>query len=1217
MILNLKFTKNQQNLKSKVMCLKNRVLSILFVLIFSLASFGQTNKPEKKMKAYMVSDAHLDTQWNWDIQTTINEYVWNTLSQNLFLLSHYPDYVFNFEGGVKYSWMKEYYPAEYEKLKKYIAEGRWHIAGSSWEASDVLVPSIESAIRNIMLGQTFYRQEFGSEGTDIFLPDCFGFGWTLPSIASHCGLIGFSSQKLGWRHKPFYGNDKYPYTIGLWEGIDGSKIMMAHGYGYGQRWADEDLSESKHLEELAGSNPLKTVYRYYGTGDTGGSPNLASVRSVEKGVNGDGPVEIISATSDQLYKDYLPFAKHPELPEFNGELLMDVHGTGCYTSEAAMKFYNRQNEQLGDAAERASVAADWLGLAAYPGEALTKSWQRFIFHQFHDDLTGTSIPRAYEFSWNDELISLKQFAGVTTSSVNAIAEKMDTRVKGIPVVLYNANAFPVSDIVEITLDMPSAPKGFSVFNEKGEKVESQFIGYDNGKARLLVAASVPSCGYSVYDVRSGNNNSKFNPKPVSVVENSVYRLTLDENGDISSLFDKSSNKELVKEGQTIRLALFTKNQSYAWPAWEILKETIDSDPESIKENVKLTLTENGSLRKTICVEKKYGESSFKQYISLYEGSRADQIDFYNEINWQTSDALLKAEFPLAVQNENATYDLGLGSVKRGNNTETAYEVYAQQWADLTDKSNDYGVSVLNNSKYGWDKPNDNTIRLTLLHTPSTRRGYSYQDHQDFGYHTFTYSLVGHKGGLDEPQTAMKAEILNQPIKAFRSAKHSGELGKTFSFISSGNKNVAIKAVKKAEVSNEYVVRVYEMEGKKTQDAEITFAGEIESAVEADGTEKTIAKATFNGNKLNVSVTPYGIRTYKVRLKSAPLKSLQYAYLPLDFDKKCFSWNEFRHEGNFESGYSYAAELLPDSVLKAGLIPFKLGEKEIANGMSCKGDTILLPEGHKYNRLYLLAASTNEDNTVSFSVGNKQEKITVPYYSGFIGQWGHTGHTDGFLKDGDIAWVGTHRHSTEGDEAYELTYMFKIGLDIPKDASTIILPDNSNVVLFAATLAAEDYPSVVPATELFQTNNVAGSKVALAPKVNLLKQATLIASSGEVNRREAAQFATDGDLQTKWCDTNTAPNFIDFDLGESQKIGGWKLVNAGTESFSYVTSDCFLQGKDNINEEWKTIDVLSGNKKDVVDRQFNPLSVRYIRLLITQPSQGNSKDAARIYELEVY
>ena len=317
--------------------MNKKVIAVALALALAGGSYAQDDTAKKKVKAYMVSDAHLDTQWNWDIQTTINEYVWNTISQNLFLLKKYPEYVFNFEGGVKYAWMKEYYPEQYEEMKKFIEEGRWHIAGSSWEASDVLVPSVEASIRNIMLGQTYYRQEFGKEGTDIFLPDCFGFGWTLPTIAAHCGLIGFSSQKLDWRNHPFYGKSKHPFTIGLWKGIDGKQVMLAHGYDYGRKWNNEDLSKNKDLEKLAQRTPLNTVYRYYGTGDIGDSPTLGSVRSVEQGIKGDGPVEVISATSDQLFKDYLPFNNHPELPVFDGELLMDVHGTGCYTSQAAMK----------------------------------------------------------------------------------------------------------------------------------------------------------------------------------------------------------------------------------------------------------------------------------------------------------------------------------------------------------------------------------------------------------------------------------------------------------------------------------------------------------------------------------------------------------------------------------------------------------------------------------------------------------------------------------------------------------------------------------------------------------------------------------------------------------------------------------------------------------------------------------------------------------------
>ena len=1180
---------------------------------------AQTVAP-KKAKAYMVADAHLDTQWNWDIQTTIKDYVWNTLNQNLFLLNQYPDYIFNFEGGVKYAWMKEYYPREYELMKAFVKAGRWHVSGASWDATDTLVPSVESFIRNIMLGQEFYRKELGVESTDIFLPDCFGFGWTLPTVAAHCGLIGFSSQKLDWRNNPFYGKSKHPFTIGLWKGVDGASVMLAHGYDYGRRWDNEDLSENKYLMELSKCTPLNTVYRYYGTGDVGGSPTIASVASVEKGIKGDGPLKIISAASDQLFKDYQPYGSHPELPVFDGELLMDVHGTGCYTSQAAMKLYNRQNELLGDAAERASVAAALLGVAEYPGKSLTESWQRFIFHQFHDDLTGTSIPRAYEFSWNDELLSLKQFSGILTHSVGSVAGKLDTRVKGIPVVLYNASGFKAADVVIIEVEASRFPKSVAVYNEQGKLVVSQLVSYTDGKVRLLVEATVPANGYAVYDVRLSGEGKEMPAVEAASVENSFYKLTLNENGDITSLFDKRNNKELVKAGKAIRLALFTENKSFEWPAWEILKETVDATPISITEDVKVTLCENGALRKTLCVEKRHDDSFFRQYIHLYEGVLAHRIDFTNEVDWQSTNALLKAEFPLNLNNEVATYDLGVGSVQRGNNILTAYEVYAQYWADLTDANGSYGVSIMNDSKYGWDKPDNNTLRLTLLHTPKTKKNYAYQDRQDFGHHTFTYSLVGHVGALDVVQTRENAELLNQRIKAFVVGKHRGELGKNYSLAFSDNRNVLIKALKKAESSDEYVVRVYEAAGKQAQKASIVFADNLVAAVEADGTEKTIGKATFSGNRLEVSVNPNSIKTYKVRFASNKKVQTVAEPLPLVYDKKCFSWNEFKAAANFESGYSYAAELIPAEMNVHG-VPFKLETREELNGMACKGNVLKLPADCTYNRLYILAAAASDKDVKGiFRVGKYVQEVIVPSYTGFIGQWGHTGHTEGYLKDAEVAYVGTHRHSGEGDQPYEFTYMFKFAIDLPERATEVVLPDNKDIVIFAATLTDVAATSVCPASELFRTANKCNryQTESSTERVNILKQDMVMGYSSYVNEKEKPAFMVDGDENTKWCAIAEMPHYVDFDLGGERSINGWKLLNAAGENHSYVTSSCFLQGKSDKNGEWRTLDYVSGNGKNVLNRTLNKSeSVRYLRLLVTQPMQSASGKDVRIYEMEVY
>ena len=1021
---------------------------------------------QSEQKAFMVSSAHFDTQWNWDIQTSIRDHVKKTMTQNLYLLDRYPDYIFNFEGGVKYWWMKEYYPEDYERVREYVKKGRWHLTGSSWDANEVIVSSPVSLIRNILLGQTYYRQEFGIESTDIFLPDCFGFPYTLPTVAKHCGLIGFSSQKLSWRKQPFYPDGgRYPFQFGMWQGVDGAKIFFAHAYSYTTRYQEQDLSYNQELIKLS-DNPLHMVYHYYGTGDTGGSPTIESVRSVEKGILGNGPVKIISATSDLAYKEWM--GREDQLPLYDGELLMDLHGCGVYSAQAAMKLYNRQNELLGDAAERAAVTAEVLTGEVYPKADLTASWRRFIWHQFHDDLTGTAIPRAYEFSWNDELLSLKKFSDILGNSVHAVANDMDTRIKGTPVVLFNSNAFNNTDVVEIELPVPSAVSSVKVVDAYGKNVPAQLLGCDGSKAKIALEAEVPAIGFAVYGVSFGKGRQIAGKAPCgSHIENSVYALTVDAKGDIISLVDKRCGKELVAPGKAIRLAVLSPNESPNYPAWEIFKEVIDREAGSLDGNVRISISENGPVRKALRIEKMLGESAFCQEIRLNEGAQADRIDFYNVVEWVGTDALIKTDFPLSVSNEKATYDLGFGSIERGNNTNIAYEVPSHNWTDLTDSDGSYGVTILSSYKYGWDKPADNEIRLTLLHAPSVKR-FDYQSTQDQGHQEFSYSLIGHEGVLVKASAAKAGEQFNQKIKAFATTPHKGTLGKSLSLMTCDNPNILVANLKKTEDGDSYAMTLFENSGEGTQHATITFSLPILSAERADGTEKTIGKAAFSGNTLTVEVAPFSIASYKVKLRGQEPRLVENAPVVLDYDLRTCSFNAFRSDANFSHRNAYAAELFPEELNVDG-IPFTFGDKEAMTGLICKGDTLALPTG-KWNKVYLLAASREEDLRATFKACGKETVAYIPNYSGFIGQWGNTGKTEGFLKDAEVAFVGTHKHASREDVPYEFTYMFKVAVDVPAGADSIILPDDKNLVIFSATAVNDPSAPTIPASQLFITGN---------------------------------------------------------------------------------------------------------------------------------------------------
>ena len=169
-----------------------------------------------------------------------------------------------------------------------------------------------------------------------------------------------------------------------------------------------------------------------------------------------------------------------------------------------------------------------------------------------------------------------------------------------------------------------------------------------------------------------------------------------------------------------------------------------------------------------------------QYIRLTDGGDDERIDIVADIDWKTPDALLKAEFPMSVSAEEAVYDIGIGNQRRPTNHQRAHETFAHHWADLSD--GDYGIAVLNDSKYGWDKPADNTLRLSLLHTPSTEKRYADQRDLDFGRHTMTYSLVGHDGDHNRAGVVEKAELLNQPLLSFTTPKHPGKLGRRLSLI---------------------------------------------------------------------------------------------------------------------------------------------------------------------------------------------------------------------------------------------------------------------------------------------------------------------------------------------------------------------------------------------------------------------------------------------------
>ena len=1055
-----------------------RPLLLTACLLAPLPALAQGRFSEQEKTLYAVSTAHLDTQWRWTIQDTINSFIPNTMRTNFARFEESPDYTFSFEGAFRYMLMREYYPEDYARLKGYVAQGRWRVAGSSVDAGDVNISSPEALIRHVLLGNQVFDREFSKRSRDIFLPDCFGFGYALPTVAAHCGVLGFSTQKLSWGSAA-----GVPFAIGRWEGPDGSQIVAALEPGGYTSAIREDLSQSKGwlgaIDRLGKQSGVFAGYMYFGVGDTGGGPDAETIQWLDKSLTRDGPVKVVSAGSDQLYRDLTPDQK-AKLPLYKGELLMTTHGTGCYTSQAAMKRWNRKNELLADSAERAAVAANWLGGAPYPKQKLDEAWVRFLWHQFHDDLTGTSIPEAYQFSWNDEAISQNQFAEVLADAAGAVSRALDTTAMGVPVVVYNPHSIAREDVVEATVRFrDAAPMAVRVYGPDGREVAAQLLQRDGNQAKILFLASVPSVGFAVYDVRPSATTSDLETGlqvTPSTLENARYRAALDENGDVGSVFDKTQGRELL--AAPMRLELL-RDQSPSWPCWEVLYREVHRAPEGLAGKPQTAfVTEEGPVRATIELTRYVGNSTVVQRISLAAGGAGDQLTFDTRIGWQTKGMMLKATFPLTAANPKATYDLGIGTIERGTNTPRMYEVPAQQWADLTHADGSFGATIINDCKYGWDHPEDNVLRLTLVRTPKPGQ-FPDQGSADLGRHEFKYGLFGHRGDWRNG-AVWQAARMNQPLIAFQPPEHAGALSRTLSLLTVSDPRVAVRALKQAQASDEVIVRLQETSGQGAENVTLTLAAPILKAREANGAEEPLRALPPTAGKLILTLTPYQPRTLALTLGAPPVAVAPPAGTPLalPFNRDAISLDANKADGDLDGqGNTLPGELLPPALTVEGL-PFNLGSSApgALNAVACHGQAISLPATG--DRLYLLAASTDGDQQATFTIGDATLQRTIPAWTGFVAQWdsrlvdGKTAHSyrqlaTAFTKRGPLAWIGTHRHNRDGrNEAYVFCYLHKLALPLPSGAKSVRLPDDPSILVFAATVASDRNADTQPACDLF-------------------------------------------------------------------------------------------------------------------------------------------------------
>ncbi len=1019
----------------------------------------------KDKKIYTIATAHLDTCWLWTYEKSISTFIPATLKENFRLFEKYPDYKFNFEGSNRYEIMEEYYPADFQRLKAYVKNGQWHPCGSCYENGDVNTPSPEALIRNIIYGNSYFNEKFGVKSNDIFLPDCFGFGKALPSVAAHSGLTGFSTQKLTWG-----GSVEVPFDVGLWKGKDGKGLACALKPGDYPTIVKDVRKNKKYLANLNENtekygNPVTFIY--HGTGDRGGGPAPASVKNIVKAIkrNAVNEIKVLSATTKEFFDDIhnLSAEDKAKLPVYEGELLLTEHGAGSYTSRTVTKRWNRRSELLADAAERFSVGAFTQGVSDYPQRAIDGAWKKVILHHFHDDITGTSFEKCYQRSHNDYVQAMNTFSAEYTASVKALSSIIDTSfAKGISVVVSNPvqNKKKRLQAVSADVNYDGTESYVRVYDKDGKEVPSQKKDLGNGKVRVTFLAGVASCGLEVYDIRFSDEASGIKTKlsfDGRVLENKNLRVTIDEKGDIASVFDKKNNTEALKE--SLKMAILHDVDSYDWPSWEVKLSDMSRPPYMYPANPVIKVEDEGSALYCIRIDRKAGKSTFIQKISL--DAESAYVSVYNEVDWREEASMLKAEFPTTASNDKAQYDIGFGYTERYTNNDRLFEVPAQRWAGITDEYGSFGTAIFSDSRSGWDKPDKNTLRLTCIHTPLNNYRWECSQHLlDIGINRFSFAVYPHCGETEK--IIAYADEFCQSMHTFITDSHSGKLG-SYSAVKISSDKVRISALKKAQDSDRIVVRVCEYTGEAQENVEIEFPKKIAEIYEVRGDEEEIGTLKPYRGKLRFDIKENEIRSFAIVFKETEAYINEDKSVALPYNRIAVTSNTRRNISTLKNGMSIPRELMSDRVLAGGTV-YEMPKGDLS-GLVCSSQKLQLEKG--YSAVSLLITSLNSDKDAVFKVGEKDIKVRVQDCFEAVGMWDlMMSRITGYIKPQAQALSFSHTHSRDKDLIAKQMYFFRS--DIPLDgADEITLPKDDDILILSATLI-KDSPLFIKGDEHFDT-----------------------------------------------------------------------------------------------------------------------------------------------------
>ncbi len=847
---------------------------------------------------HLLGHSHIDAVWLWTRDETVKVCI-ETFSRVLDLMDRYPGLTFCQSSAQYYEWVEKSRPDLFERIRARVGEGRWSVVGGSWVEFDCNLPSGESLVRQMLYGKRYFLEKFGADVEIAWLPDSFGYCWTLPQILAKSGIKYFLTQKLRWNDATVF-----PYNVFWWRSPDGSMVFSHQTLGSYSESLDDWGSIERQLLTLRLRHGVEDLLVLFGYGDHGGGISETHVERALDWINkyGTGDRAVKFSTPAEYFSQLEKHAKSTSLPVVDDELYLQFH-RGTYTTQAEIKKWNRRVEALIENAEKLAVFAAGFGLP-YPCEELREVWKTILFYQFHDAICGSSIKEVYVEAARDYERIYNVLSGIVERSVEAIAKNTDTRGDGKSILVFNTQSWTRDGIVELDIGGLVEVEEHLILDHEGQPAPSQVVSDGGGRRLIFVAEGVPPMGFKEYRI-----TSKGRKQPVLagvsvrevqekiVLENESLSVEIDRpSGLITSIRHKESGREVLKPGEAVAIHVFEDApvsarkaldggyEAVLFDAWEVYIFDRGEGVRSVRldEPVVVEVVERGPVRVVVASRYKYRQegrrdSEITVRTILYAKSPILYLEI--EFDWRAWHRLAKLSIPASVEGEYVYYEIPYGYIRRripysekASLSERAkHEVPGQRWIDKTSERDGIGLSVLNDCKYGFDATL-HELRVTLLRSPSypptwpaisVESWLKGEEPTDQGRHMARIGLYPHKGDWREAHTVRKAIEFNNPLIARLEEPHDGHLPKTYSFIGIEGDDVPVTAVKLAENGPGIVLRLYEPHGKVATTT-LKIAPGIKEAQEADLLERPINPLTVENNQLKLILKPHEIKTILIR-----------------------------------------------------------------------------------------------------------------------------------------------------------------------------------------------------------------------------------------------------------------------------------------------------------------------------------------------------------------